>query len=84
MQQNAQSRPDIAHDFQKAIDYLENEVNLEENVNSRFLLGAAYGKLEKFPEAVDNLKKYLALASSQDPRRQRAETTLKFYESQIK
>ncbi len=71
-------------DYEKAITYLEEEVNLKENADSRFLLGAAYGKLEKFPEAVDNLKKYLARASSQDPRRQRAEATLKYYESQIK
>ena len=71
-------------DFEKAINYLEEEVNLKENANSRFLLGAAYGKLEKFPEAVDNLKKYLARASSQDTRRQRAEATLKYYESRIK
>jgi cytochrome c-type biogenesis protein CcmH/NrfG len=59
-------------------------VNLKESANSRFLLGAAYGKLERYSEAVSHLKKYLIHAPPQDPRRQRAEGALRFYQSQIK
>jgi cytochrome c-type biogenesis protein CcmH/NrfG len=47
-------------------------------------LGAAYGKLGKYSEAVDNLEKYLAYAPAKDSRRQKTEATLQFYKSQIK
>jgi len=71
-------------DYPKAIEYLEQEVSLQESADSYFLLGAAYGKLERYPEAVNHLKKYMIYAPAQDPRRQRAEGALKYYESQIK
>lgn len=71
-------------DYPKAIEYLEKEVSLEESADSYFLLGAAYGKLERYSEAVSHLKKYLIHAPPQDPRRQRAEGALRFYQSQIK
>jgi arylsulfatase A-like enzyme/cytochrome c-type biogenesis protein CcmH/NrfG len=71
-------------DYPKAIEYLEQEVSLEESADSYFLLGAAYGKLERYPEAVNHLKKYLIHAPAQDPRRQRAEGALRYYQSQIK
>ncbi len=71
-------------DYPKAVEYLEKEVSLEESANSRFLLGAAYGKLERYSEAVNHLKKYLIHAPPQDPRRQRAEGALRYYQSQIK
>jgi arylsulfatase A-like enzyme/cytochrome c-type biogenesis protein CcmH/NrfG len=71
-------------DYLQAVEYFEKEVSLKGNANSYFLLGAAYGKLGKYPEAVDNLGKYLAYAPAKDPRRQKAEATLQFYKSQIK
>ena len=71
-------------DYLKAIEYFEREVSFKGNANSYFLLGAAYGKLGKYSEAVDNLEKYLAYSPAQDPRRQKAEATLQFYRSQIK
>ena len=71
-------------DYPKAIEYLEQEVSLKESADSYFLLGAACGKLERYSEAVSHLKKYLIHASPGDPRRQRAEGALRYYESQIK
>jgi arylsulfatase A-like enzyme/cytochrome c-type biogenesis protein CcmH/NrfG len=69
---------------EKGIRYFLRELELREDPETRFLLGIAYGKLERYPEAISCLERYLAsLPAAATDKRQKAEAALRMFRSKL-
>ena len=72
------------NDFEKAIKYFLKEIELRIDPNSYFFLGIAYGKLDKYKEAISYLEKYLdSLPLSEIEKRKKAESAILFFKSKL-
>jgi len=69
---------------EEGIRYFLKELDLRENPDTRFLLGMAYGKLQKYREAISCLERYLnSLPPDETEKREKAESALRFFWSKL-
>lgn len=69
---------------EQGIQYFLRELELRENPDTRFLMGIAYGKVQKYREAISCLERYLdSLPAGETEKREKAESALRFFRSQL-
>jgi tetratricopeptide (TPR) repeat protein len=69
---------------EEGIRYFLRELELKENPDTRFLLGMAYGKLQKYREAIGCLERYLnSLPPDDTEKRNKVDSALRFFRSKL-
>jgi choline-sulfatase len=69
---------------EEGVRYFLRELELREDPNTYFLLGMAYGNLQKYREAISCLERYLSsLPPGETEKRTRAESALRYFRSKL-
>jgi tetratricopeptide (TPR) repeat protein len=69
---------------EEGVQYFLKELELKENPDTRFLLGMAYGKLQRYDQAISCLERYLiSLPPEETDKRAKAESALRYFRSKV-
>ena len=69
---------------EEGIQYFLKELDIRENPDTRFLLGMAYGKMQKYGQAISCLEQYLnSLPPNEPEKRTKAEAAIRFFRSKL-